>query len=174
MTAALAYAARVRTAVAALLIVAAACGKEDQAALDRAEREDRPRGLTVKAEVDPGAGGYNPLLAVGPPPPALGRDAALFVELMADAVPREFCRDEMYFRACFAITENECRVRVGAALAVCVKLHRDVIPERPDGDSGRRAGEQLGSCAGFRYEQGLAAEGRRSQRAECDDLDRWR
>lgn len=174
----------VRTLLVAMLVLAA-CGREDRAELDRAEREDRPRGLTVRAERDDRPGGFNPLLNLGPPPmpvetptapppPKLGVAAQLFVDLMVESTPREFCRDGMYFRECFSVTERECRARVAATLPGCVRHHAADIPEHPDADSGRRAGEKLGACAGTRYEIALAAEGRRSTRAECDEIDRWR
>jgi hypothetical protein len=166
----------VRLLIAALLL--AACNKENRAELDRAEREDRARAATPRpGPVDEPAATVHARPEAEPAPAlptGLAPGAQLFVTLMAESTPREFCQEQAFFRQCFSVTEAECRTRIRAEFAKCARAHAAEMPAHPDAENGRTAGEVLGRCTGAAYEIGLAAQGRRSMRAECNDIDRWR
>ena len=98
----------------------------------------------------------------------------LWAEQMAKALPEPFCRDTMYFRTCFKISEQDCRTMTTAQIEACLDRHPDIVPKDVNRQTGQAAGNRLGTCAGEGLESALRRQGKFTGAAHCNDLEYWR
>lgn len=102
-----------------------------------------------------------------------GFAAATWTVAVDATLAQTFCGDGTFFRTCFAVDRAECEQRAHRLFRTCVEENIDAIPQQPDAQSGRQAGELLGACAGSRYEIELSAEGRAQPAPFCDEPSHW-
>lgn len=104
--------------------------------------------------------------------------AQKWVEAMKEELPKALCVEKMYFRQCFKITENECKVQGLKSFEKClvptqtelyqkfgVKGTKDLAAE------GAYWGGKLGECTGVDFEKSLLAK--RINSDKCNDPKNW-
>lgn len=110
-------------------------------------------------------------------PSALAADKTLtqaqFAEGLQKSLPALFCGTDAYFRKCFKVSEPECGTAAKAAVEECVKEVKEKLPAAfTQVADGQKWGQQIGECAGARFEQAQAAK--KADSKECKDPDKWK
>ena len=108
-----------------------------------------------------------------PMPPGMGVPRAQFLASWTTLVANGFCRDGMYFRECFRVTQPECIELSTRAAQNCINANLATIPDPIAPGQGEPIGRTLGECAGTSYEQALAVQGKRKSDAICNDASHW-
>jgi hypothetical protein len=91
---------------------------------------------------------------------------------MKTALPTAFCKDGMYFRECFQVTQEVCEKTALSATRVCLESMKDDIPEAlKQPEDGQLWGTKVGACAGNGYEATLVAK--RIKSDKCNDAAAW-
>lgn len=114
-----------------------------------------------------------PTSAAAPGIPGSGTPRPQFLASWTTLVANGFCRDGMYFRECFHVTQSECIELATRSAQNCIAAHSASIPDPIAAADAVSIGRTLGECAGTAYEQALAAQGKRKNSAECNDPSRW-
>jgi len=104
---------------------------------------------------------------------AVGVPRAQFLASWTTLIGNGFCRDGMYFRECFTVTEAECIELTTRAAQNCINANMATIPDPIPAGYGETLGRTLGECAGTSYEQALAVQGKRKNDAICNDPSHW-
>jgi len=90
-----------------------------------------------------------------------------WIQAMRTALPAAFCPTEGYFRACFAVSGQECVDNVlNATLSCMSEIEAQLPAELVQPADGAAWGEKLGACVGTVYETILKAK--MVQSPECD------
>lgn len=95
-----------------------------------------------------------------------------WVNGMSTALPTAFCQSNGYFRQCFDISAEECEETAASATRVCLKKHRDSIPEiliQPK--DGTHWGTIIGQCAGEAFDVTLIDK--RFDNDKCNNVENW-
>jgi hypothetical protein len=108
-------------------------------------------------------------------PGAFAADKALtqaqFAEGLQKSLPALFCGKDAYFRKCFQLSEAECGTAAKSAVEECVKETKLPATLTQVSD-GQKWGQQIGECAGGRFEQAQAAK--KADSADCKDPGKWK
>jgi hypothetical protein len=96
-----------------------------------------------------------------------------WVDSMVKLLPDLFCKDGSYFSTCFTQSAADCRKLAENQTKACLDLHPELVPQEVNADTGRAAGQQLGSCAGGGFENELRKRGKFTDTAHCHDLAYW-
>jgi len=97
---------------------------------------------------------------------------AKFMEVMKTALPSAFCKDKMYFRQCFKITEDECIQEALRDTKICLTSEAGKLPDilnQPQ--DGQKYGREIGSCAGATFSTTLG--GKKIDSPLCNDPKKW-
>lgn len=98
---------------------------------------------------------------------------AQFSEGLQKSLPAAFCGKDAYFRKCFPLSEAECGTAAKAAVEECVKEMKDKLPATfTQVAEGQNWGQQIGECAGAKFETAHAAK--KTDSAECKNSDKWK
>ncbi len=109
--------------------------------------------------------------ADAPPPPVMVKKD-FWVKGMKDQLPAAFCRESMYFRQCFAISETECLNSAKKATEACLAEHDGELPQLfAQPRDGTTFGAKIGTCAGIAFEK--ANKSKQSKEAKCQDASAW-
>jgi hypothetical protein len=107
-------------------------------------------------------------LAAGKPMPQ-----AKFAEGIQKSLPELFCGKQTYFRKCFQLSESECGKTAKSAVEECVKGMKEKLPAViEDKKSGQKWGQEIGNCAGARFE--LAHSAKKTDSADCKNPEKWK
>ncbi len=107
--------------------------------------------------------------------PANGAEVSkgAWIKGMMRALPAAFCKDKMYFRQCFEVSQQDCIDVAALATESCLEQISSKLPEilvQPK--DGAKFGRTVGGCAGQKYEQALKS--RFTDTARCRDVNNWR
>ncbi len=104
--------------------------------------------------------------------------AERWVEIMTEELPKAFCAEKMYFRQCFQISENDCKLQTKQSFEKClIPLRADLFKNfgakgtKDLPTEGSYWGGKLGECAGIDYEKSLISK--RINSAKCNDAKNW-
>lgn len=114
-----------------------------------------------------------PTSAPAPGVPGMGTPRAQFLASWTTLVADGFCRDGMYFRECFRVTQSECIDLSTRSAQNCISAHLASIPDPIAAGQAEGIGRTLGECAGTSYEQALAVQGKRKSDPLCNDPSHW-
>lgn len=98
---------------------------------------------------------------------------AQFSEGLQKSLPAAFCGKDTYFRKCFPLSEAECGTAAKAAVEECTKEMKDKLPATfTQVADGQNWGQQIGECAGAKFETAHAAK--KTDSADCKNSDKWK
>lgn len=97
----------------------------------------------------------------------------LWADKMIETLPDAFCMKGSYFSTCFTQSAAECRKLAESQTRTCLDLHPEVVPREVNAETGRAAGQELGTCAGGSFERELRKRGKFTDTAQCNDLEYW-
>lgn len=100
----------------------------------------------------------------------LSREA--WLDRMSTVIPAMFCQPTPYFRACFSVSAQACEEATASAARVCIRQHRDSVPDPLNRADAGKQGSVLGACTGTAYEAMLAIQ--RLSNERCNDPNNWR
>lgn len=95
-----------------------------------------------------------------------------WMEGMQQLLPQNFCGPQHYFRQCFHISEADCFEAAGRVTTECLSTFEATLPETLTlPQEGRHWGAIVGTCAGSRFDQQMAAHARDEER--CQSASNW-
>jgi len=97
------------------------------------------------------------LLAAAPARAQQEVSKADWMETMKTALPTAFCAEDMPFRTCFKVTQEECEDAAASAVRLCLKKFQSQIPARlKQPADGQKWGQKVGECTGNSYAVALS------------------
>lgn len=98
---------------------------------------------------------------------------AQFSAEIQKSLPTLFCGKDAYFRKCFQVSETECGAAAKTAVEECAREMKEKLPATfTQSAEGQKWGQEIGNCAGAKFEQGQSAK--KSDSADCKNSDKWK
>lgn len=104
--------------------------------------------------------------------------AEKWIAAMKENLPEALCKDSMYFRQCFQVTQEECLTQSKNSFDKCLpNFKNDVLKNfGAKGDANLSAdgaawGAKIGECTGVDYETSLLSK--RINSDKCNDPKNW-
>jgi hypothetical protein len=84
----------------------------------------------------------------------------IWAEMMRSELPTVFCTEGSYFTSCFKQSAADCRALADRLVKDCLDRDPDLVPQQINAETGRVAGQRLGTCAGGDFETELRGKGK--------------
>lgn len=104
--------------------------------------------------------------------------AERWIAVMKEGLPEALCKDSMYFRQCFQVTQEECLTQSKNSFDKCLPNFKNDILKNfgSRGDAslsadGAEWGAKIGECTGVDYETTLISK--RINSDKCKDPKNW-
>lgn len=92
-----------------------------------------------------------------------------FIEQMKTVLPHSLCAENLIFRECFKVTEDECIREALRATKTCLMSMENEMPEKlRQPQDGVKWGEKIGTCIGNNYV--IRLKDKQVNSKKCDQL----